>query len=120
MDKFDKILSSIIGLSILAVIVSRNAQTSGVIQSLASGFSNIMSVVVAPITAAAQTSAASGTGAGASASTASAPQAAAVSATNGGSSLMSAALESATGQSFGTGANALDIVSTLNAFANGN
>ena len=118
MDKFDKILSSIIGLSILAVIVSRNAQTSGVIQSLASGFSNIMSVVVAPITAAAQTSAASGTSA--SASTAAAPQAAAVSATNGGSSLMSAALESATGQSFGTGANALDIVSSLNAFANGN
>ena len=116
MDKFDKILSSIIGLSILAVIVSRNAQTSGVIQSLASGFSNIMAVVVAPITAAAQTSAASGTGA----STASTPQAAAVSATNGGSSLMSAALESATGQSFGTGANALDIVSSLNAFANGN
>ena len=114
MDKFDKILSSIIGLAILAVIVSRNAQTSGIIQSLASGFNNIMAVVVAPITAAAQTSASAST------STASAPQAAAVSATNGGSSLMSAALQSATGQSFGTGANALDIVSSLNAFANGN
>ena len=43
------VLTAIVGLAIIAVIVSKNANTSAVIQSGASGFSSIISAAVAPV-----------------------------------------------------------------------
>ena len=43
------ILVAIIGVAILAVIVSRKSNTAGVIQAAASGFGNILGVAVNPI-----------------------------------------------------------------------
>jgi hypothetical protein len=42
-------ISGILVLAIIAVIISKNARTSQVIQSFASAFSNILGVVVGPI-----------------------------------------------------------------------
>lgn len=44
-----KFLTGILLVAILAVIVSRNARTSSVIQSASSAFANILATVVAPI-----------------------------------------------------------------------
>lgn len=44
------VISAIIGVSIVAVIVSRNAATTSVIQSASSGFSQILGTAVSPIT----------------------------------------------------------------------
>lgn len=44
------VATAIIGLAIIAVLVSQNAQTSGVIQSAASGFGNVISAAVGPVT----------------------------------------------------------------------
>lgn len=44
------IVSSIIGLAILSVIVSRNSNTSGVIQSAGTGLSQIIGAAVGPVT----------------------------------------------------------------------
>lgn len=110
MATFDKVLASIIGLAILAVIVSRNASTSSVIQSVAQGFSQILGVVVSPVTQAAQNSAAG------------APQGSAISANSGGGGiggLLASAAQSALGQPFGTGANASDVVLSLGSILNG-
>lgn len=46
------IASAIIGLAIIAVLVSRNANTAGVIQAGASGFNNALAVAEAPVTGA--------------------------------------------------------------------
>lgn len=54
MDEIGKaivvIASSVIGLAILSVIVSRNSNTSGVIQSAGSGLSAIIGAAVGPVT----------------------------------------------------------------------
>lgn len=44
------ILTAVIGLAILAVLVSQRANTSQVIQSASSGFSNILQSAEAPVT----------------------------------------------------------------------
>lgn len=44
------IATAIVGVAILAVIVSRNSNTAGVIQAGASGFSNSLGVAISPIT----------------------------------------------------------------------
>lgn len=41
---------AIVGVGIIAVLVSKNANTSGVIQSSASGFSNALAVAQSPVT----------------------------------------------------------------------
>lgn len=46
------IAMAIIGVAILAVIVSRNANTAGVLQAMASAFGNTLSVATAPVTGA--------------------------------------------------------------------
>jgi len=46
------IAMAIIGVAILAVLVSRNANTTGVLQALASAFGNTLSVATAPVTGA--------------------------------------------------------------------
>jgi hypothetical protein len=51
-------ISGVIGLAIVAVLVSKNSQTGSVIQSAASGFSSILQAAVSPVT---------GSGSGASA-----------------------------------------------------
>lgn len=43
------IATAIVGVAILAVLVSRNSQTAGVIQAAASGFSNALGVAVSPV-----------------------------------------------------------------------
>lgn len=44
------IASAIVGLAILAVLVSNSANTSGVIQSAAGGFAEDLSAAVSPVT----------------------------------------------------------------------
>ena len=44
------ILTAIVGVSIIAVIVSRRSNTAGVITSAGSAFANILKVAVSPIT----------------------------------------------------------------------
>ena len=44
------IATAIVGLGIVAVLVSRNANTAGVIQSAASGFGNSLAVAESPVT----------------------------------------------------------------------
>jgi hypothetical protein len=39
-----------IGLASLAIIISKNANTTGVIQASASGFGNILDVAISPVT----------------------------------------------------------------------
>jgi hypothetical protein len=46
------VLSAIIGLAIIAVLVSRNAQTASVITSAGAAFANDLSAAVAPVTGA--------------------------------------------------------------------
>ena len=46
---------AIVGLAILSVLVSKNANTTGVIQSLASGFGNSLAVAQSPVTGASVT-----------------------------------------------------------------
>ena len=41
---------AIVGLGIVSVLVSRNANTAGVVQSLASGFGNDIAVAQSPVT----------------------------------------------------------------------
>lgn len=43
---------AVIGLGMLSVIVSKNANTAGVIQAGASGFGNVLGVAQAPVTGA--------------------------------------------------------------------
>lgn len=43
------VLTAVIGLAIVATLVSKNAQTSSVIQSGASGFSSILGAAEAPV-----------------------------------------------------------------------
>jgi len=43
---------AVIGLAMVSVLVSRNANTSGVIQSAASGLGNVMGVAESPVTGA--------------------------------------------------------------------
>jgi hypothetical protein len=42
--------TAIIGVAILAVLVSKNSNTTGVIQSIASGFGNALGVAESPVT----------------------------------------------------------------------
>ena len=44
--------TAIIGVAILAILVSKNANTAGVVQSLASGFGNALAVAQSPVTGA--------------------------------------------------------------------
>ena len=44
------IATAIVGVAILAVIVSRRSNTAGVIQAAASGFGNALNVAVSPVT----------------------------------------------------------------------
>lgn len=46
------VLTAIIGVAIIAVLVSQKAQTSSVIQSAGSAFANDLSAAVAPVTGA--------------------------------------------------------------------
>jgi hypothetical protein len=46
------VLTAIIGVAIIAVLVSRNAQTAGVITSAGQAFANDLSAAVAPVTGA--------------------------------------------------------------------
>jgi hypothetical protein len=46
------IATAIVGVAILAVLVSRNANTSAVIQAAGSAFSNALGVATAPVTGA--------------------------------------------------------------------
>lgn len=46
------IAMAIIGVAIVAVLVSRNANTTGVLQAIASAFGNTLSVATAPVTGA--------------------------------------------------------------------
>ena len=46
------ILTAIVGVAILAVLVSRNSNTSGVISSAGSAFSNALSAATGPVTGA--------------------------------------------------------------------
>lgn len=41
---------AIVGLGALSILVSRNANTTGVVQSVASGFGNSLGVAEAPVT----------------------------------------------------------------------
>jgi len=54
MDKLTEavvtVFTAIIGVAILSVLVSPKAQTSSVIQSIASGFSNSLAVAQSPVT----------------------------------------------------------------------
>lgn len=43
---------AVVGLAIISVLVSKNAQTSSVIQAAASGFGNSLGVAEAPVTGA--------------------------------------------------------------------
>ena len=43
------IAASIVGLAIIAVLVSKNANTTGVIKEASSGFANIIGAAVAPV-----------------------------------------------------------------------
>lgn len=56
MDEFGKLagafLAAIIGVAIVAVLVSKGSNTSGVIASATSGFSSILQVAVSPVTGA--------------------------------------------------------------------
>lgn len=47
--QFAAVLTLIITVAIISVLVSRNARTSEVIQSIASGLSSILKVVVSPV-----------------------------------------------------------------------
>lgn len=51
-ETFSAIAVLIIGAAIVSVLVSQNAQTSNVIQAIASGFGNILSVAVSPVSGA--------------------------------------------------------------------
>lgn len=44
------ILTAIVGVAILAVIVSRNSNTSGVLSAAGGAFSNVLGTAVSPIT----------------------------------------------------------------------
>jgi len=44
------IATAIIGVAILATLVSRNANTTGVLQAMGSAFSNAVAVATAPVT----------------------------------------------------------------------
>ncbi len=44
------ILTAVIGVAMLATLVSRNANTVGVIQAGSSGFSNILGTALSPVT----------------------------------------------------------------------
>ena len=44
------VLTAIIGVSIVSVLVSKNSQTSSVIQAATTGFSQILGVAVSPVT----------------------------------------------------------------------
>ena len=46
------VASLIIGVGALSVLVSKNANTTGVVQSVASGFSNSLAVAQSPVTGA--------------------------------------------------------------------
>lgn len=50
MDAGTKIILAILSVAILAVIVGKNAQTSAVLQAFGTAFSQILTVVVSPVT----------------------------------------------------------------------
>ncbi len=54
--KFVAILTAIIGLAILAVILSKNSNTPSVLQSFFSGFASLIGAATAPITGSGGTS----------------------------------------------------------------
>lgn len=47
------ITTALIGLAILSVVLSKNAQTVGVLKAASDAFSSVVKVVVSPITSAA-------------------------------------------------------------------
>lgn len=49
-DEIVTIALAIIGVAMLAVLVSRKSNTTGVIQAIASGFGNSLGVATAPVT----------------------------------------------------------------------
>jgi preprotein translocase subunit SecD len=50
LDSFGAIAAAVVGLAIVAVLVSRNARTPDVISSVGSAFSGIIQAAVSPIT----------------------------------------------------------------------
>lgn len=52
LESLTTIALAIVGLAMLAVLVSRKANTAGVFQSVASGFGNTLGVAEAPVTGA--------------------------------------------------------------------
>ena len=49
-DKIGAVFVALLGVAILAIIVSQQANTSGVIQSISSGFAGILRVALSPVT----------------------------------------------------------------------
>lgn len=60
-DVGSAIVTAIFGLAILAVILSKNSSTTGVLQTAASSLGNILGVVVSPISSGAAANSTSGT-----------------------------------------------------------
>jgi hypothetical protein len=52
LEELATVLTAIVGLAVVAVMVSKNAQTPQVIQAFASGFNNALGVAEAPVTGA--------------------------------------------------------------------
>jgi len=46
------IAMGVIGVAILAILISKNSNTAGVIQASASGFGNVLDVAISPVTGA--------------------------------------------------------------------
>lgn len=51
-ESITTILLAIVGVAFLAVLVSKNANTTGVIQATASGFGNSLDTAISPVTGA--------------------------------------------------------------------
>jgi len=51
-DSVAQIALAIVGVAILAIIISKKSNTAAVVQALASGFSNSLGVAISPVTGA--------------------------------------------------------------------
>lgn len=49
-ESITTVLLAIVGVAVLAIILSKKSNTSGVVQSLASGFGNSLAVAESPVT----------------------------------------------------------------------
>lgn len=51
-EMFLTIVTAIVGLALVSVLVSRNANTTGVVQAIASGLGNNIATAISPVTGA--------------------------------------------------------------------